>query len=449
MFKRILVADRGAISLRVIRACHAMGIEAVAVYSEADADAPYLEEADRSVCIGGGRSADSSLSLTAVLQAAEQTECKAIHPGCGFLAESALFAELVQQTSFSWIGPRPRAIRLLGDRTAARRLARAAGLDVIPGSAGAVATPEEASSLGRELGFPVLLKPAAGGSRTGVRLCRDEAAIEDRFRRASLEARRAFGGSDLCVEKLIEGARHLELQFVADSFGNVVHLGERDCSIQRNHRTLIAESPSPAVDQETRRRLGALTCAAVRGVGYVGAGTLELLRDQGGAFHFMGVRPRLQVDHPLTEALTGLDLVQEQIRLAANHPLSFSQPQVALAGSVLGCRINAEDVEAGFRPCPGLVTAFAPPLDAPGARLRVDTHVRPGYRVPAQCDSLMATMVVRADSRAAAITAMLAALAQFKIDGVKTNLAAHARILQHEQFVSGGYDTDLLLRTFG
>jgi acetyl-CoA carboxylase, biotin carboxylase subunit len=449
MFKRILIANRGEIALRVIRACRAMGIESVAVYSEADADSPHLAQADRTVCIGGAKSAESYLNMTAILQAAEQTEAKAIHPGYGFLSENALFAELVQQLKFAWIGPPPQAIRLMGDKATARRTMKAAGLPVIPGSEGVIADLEEARRLARQIGFPVLLKATAGGGGKGMRVCRDEASFEDNFRQASLEAGKAFGNAGLYLEKFIEGGRHIEFQFMADAFGHVVHLGERECSVQRNHQKLVEESPSVVIDAATRARVGALVCDGMRAIGYVGAGTMEFLRDSDGSLYFMEVNTRLQVEHPVTELVTGLDLVQQQIRVAANEALAWRQEEIALSGAAIECRINAEDPYAGFRPSPGLVEVFEPPREVPGVRVRVDTHVTAGYRIPVYYDSMICKLIVGAPSRAAAIQGMLAALAEFRVEGIKTTIGVHRQILQHAEFVSGRYDTGLIARMLG
>jgi acetyl-CoA carboxylase, biotin carboxylase subunit len=446
MFKRVLVANRGEIALRIIRGCHSMGIEAVAVYSEADADSPHLEHADRKVCIGGPKSAESYLNMTAILQAAEQTECKAIHPGYGFLSENALFAELVQQCKFAWLGPPAKVIRLMGDKATARRTMQAAGLPVIPGSEGVMADLEQARAMAKQIGFPVLLKATAGGGGKGMRVCRDAASFEDNYRQASMEAGKAFGNAGLYLEKFIEGGRHIEFQFMADAFGNVVHLGERECSVQRNHQKLVEESPSAVIDAATRSKMGALVCEGMRSIGYVGAGTMEFLRDKDGSLYFMEVNTRLQVEHPVTEMVTGLDLVQEQIRIAANETLSWKQEQIELHGSAIECRINAEDPYAGFRPSPGLVEVFDPPREVPGATVRVDTHVRAGYRIPVYYDSLICKLIVAAADRPAAIRGMLAALGQFRVEGIKTTIGVHKQILQHEDFVSGRYDTGLIGR---
>jgi acetyl-CoA carboxylase, biotin carboxylase subunit len=449
MFKRILIANRGEIALRVIRACHELGIEAVAVHSEADATSPHLEQADARVCIGGPKSEESYLNMEAILQAAEQTEAKAIHPGYGFLAENALFAELCEQMKLTWIGPSPRVIRLMGDKATARRTMKAAGLPIIPGSEGVIPRADDARRLAVEMGFPVLLKATAGGGGKGMRICRDEASFDERFAEASIEAQKAFGNPGLYLEKYIEGGRHIEFQFMADAHGGAVHLGERECSAQRNHQKLLEESPSPVIDESTRRELGARVVDGVRAIGYVGAGTMEFLRDKDGKLYFMEVNTRLQVEHPVTEMVTGKDLVKEQIRVAANSPLSFTQEDVALSGHAIECRINAEDPMERFRPSPGLVTAFDPPVEVPGARVRVDTHVRAGYRIPVYYDSMICKLIVAGPDRPRTIAAMLAALERFRVAGINTTIPAHRRILEDEGFRAGRYDTSLVGRLFG
>ncbi|MBN2361805.1 MAG: acetyl-CoA carboxylase biotin carboxylase subunit [Deltaproteobacteria bacterium] len=446
MFERILIANRGEIALRVIRACKQLGIESVAVFSEADADSPHLRHADKTVCIGAAKSSESYLNMTAVLQAAEQTESKAIHPGYGFLSENALFAELCQQCKFTWIGPPPGAIRLMGDKATARRTMQAAGLPVIPGSEGVVASQGDALELAREIGFPVLLKATAGGGGKGMRICRDEQSFAENFEQASLESASAFGNAGLYLEKYIEPGRHIEFQFLADAFGNVVHLGERECSVQRQHQKLIEESPSPAIDDWQRSRIGEMVCRGVHSIGYVGAGTMEFLRDPGGNFYFLEVNTRLQVEHPVTEMVTGHDIVHEQIKVAANHILSVRQEAIRLTGHTIECRIYAEDPAERFRPCPGQIEQFEPPREIEGIRLRVDTHVQPGYRIPIYYDSLICKLIAWAEDREAARRGMLAALRQFKVTGIKTTIPAHLRVLESQEFTRGEYDTSLIGR---
>ncbi len=446
MFKKILIANRGEIARRVLRACRELGIETVAVYSEADADSPHLEEADERVCIGGPKSEESYLDMTAILQAAEQTEAQAIHPGYGFLSENALFAELCGQMKITFIGPPPRVIRLMGDKATARRTMAEAGLPLIPGSEGVVADEREGLEIARRIELPVLLKATAGGGGKGIRVCRDEASLARAFGEASLEAQKAFGDPGLYIERLIEGGRHVEFQFIADAFGEVVHLGERECSVQRDHQKLLEEAPSPAVDVATRREMGEKVRRAVAAIGYVGAGTMEFLRDRDGRLYFLEINTRLQVEHPVTELVTGLDLVKEQIRIAANARLSWKQEQIRLSGHAIECRINAEDPSAGFRPSPGLVTRFEPPSEVVGARVRVDTHVRSGYRIPVYYDSLLCKLIVAADDREKARLAMIDALERFQIEGIHTTIPAHLEVLRDSGFAAGDYDTGLVGR---
>ncbi|MBI5509826.1 MAG: acetyl-CoA carboxylase biotin carboxylase subunit [Deltaproteobacteria bacterium] len=444
MFKRILIANRGEIALRVMRAAKAMGIESVAIYSEADVEAPHRVEADVAVCVGGPKSADSYLNIEAILQAAEQTEAKAIHPGYGFLSENALFSELCAQHKITFIGPGPRVIRLMGDKATARRTMQAAGLPVIPGSEGVLAGLDEATEVASDMGFPVLLKATAGGGGKGMRICRDLGALGVSFAQAAMEADKAFGNPGLYMEKYIERGRHIEFQFMADSFGNAVHLGERECSAQRNHQKLIEESPSAVMTAELRAELGDKVRKAVAAIGYVGAGTMEFLRDPSGKLYFMEVNTRLQVEHPVTEMVTGFDLVQEQIRVAANHRLSMRQEDVRLQGHAIEVRVNAEDPFDGFKPCPGLVSRFEPPAAADGVRVRVDTYVRDGTRIPVYYDSMICKLIVAAETRDQARRGMIEALGKFRVEGIKTTIPLHLKILASEAFASGTYDTGLV-----
>jgi acetyl-CoA carboxylase, biotin carboxylase subunit len=444
MFKRILIANRGEIALRVIRAAKSMGVETVAVYSEADAEAPHRREADLAVCIGGPKSADSYLKMETILQAAEQTEAKAIHPGYGFLSENALFSALCAQHKITFIGPGPRVIRLMGDKATARRTMRAAGLPVIPGSEGVVASADEAKQLAVEMGFPVLLKATAGGGGKGMRICRDAASLLINFAQASMEAEKAFGNPGLYLEKYVEQGRHIEFQFMADTFGHAVHLGERECSVQRNHQKLIEESPSPVVTSELRQEVGEKVRKAVSALGYVGAGTMEFLRDPIGKLYFMEVNTRLQVEHPVTEMVTGFDLVQEQIRIAANHALSMTQEQVSLKGHAIECRVNAEDPFDSFKPCPGLVERFEPTQNVPGVRVRVDTYVQSGTRIPVYYDSMICKLIVAGPDRERTRRGMIEALKVFRVEGIKTTIPLHLKILESQPFVGGAYDTGLV-----
>ncbi len=442
MFRRILVANRGEIAARVLTACREMGIETVAVHSTADATSPHLSLADRSICIGPPRAAHSYLDMDAVLQAAEQTECQAIHPGYGFLAENALFATRCASHRITFIGPPPRLVRLMGDKVEARRTMKAAGLPTIPGSEGVLTDARGAGLAADEVGYPVFLKASAGGGGKGMRRCQDEKELRKAFLEASNEAEKAFGNPALYLEKAIEGGRHIEFQILADTWGNVVHLGERECSVQRHHQKLIEESPSPALDRESRRHLGARTAAAVAGLGYANAGTVEFLRDTDGNLYFMEMNTRLQVEHPVTEALTGVDLVKEQIRIAANEPLRIRQEDVSFSGHAMEFRINAEDPDGGFRPCPGRITRFEVPDG-----IRVDSHLsnlKADYEVPPYYDSLLAKLIVSGRNRKAVLAASAAALDATRIEGVKTTLPLHRRILENPGFARGDYDVGIL-----
>ncbi len=449
MLKRILIANRGEIALRVIRACKELGVETVAVYSQADANSPHLEEADIRVCIGPPKSAESYLNMEALIQAAEQNDCCAVHPGYGFLAENALFAEMCEQAKMSFIGPTAGAIRAMGDKATARETMRLAGLPVIPGSRGTLSSVAEGLELAKEIGFPVMIKATAGGGGKGMRRVDAVAQFEQLYGEASLEAEKAFNNPSLYMEKYIVDGRHIEFQVMADAFGNVVYLGERECSAQRRHQKLVEESPSPVMDPETRRDLGEKIRNALRIIGYRNAGTVEFFRDPDGQIYFMEMNARLQVEHPVTEQVTGRDLVVEQIRVAANETLSFEQEEIEMKGHSIECRINAEDPFQDFRPSPGEVTAFAPPTEIPGVRVRVDSHVRPGYRIPIYYDSLIAKLIVWGENRDAAREGMIRALEAFKVDGVKTTIPVHLQIMRNEDFAAGNYDTGFIGRLLG
>ncbi len=449
MFKRILIANRGEIALRVIRACKELGVESVAVYSEADAESPHLEEADVRVCIGPPKSAQSYLNMTAIIQAAEQTDCCAIHPGYGFLAENALFAELCEQAKMTFIGPPAGAIQSMGDKATARETMRSAGLPVIPGSRGTLPNLEEGLKLAKEMGFPVLLKATAGGGGRGMRRVDSADQFAPMFQEASMEAEKAFNNAGLYLEKYIIDGRHIEFQVMADAFGNAVYLGERECSAQRRHQKLVEESPSPVMTPELRRDLGEKLRKALRLIGYRNAGTVEFFRDQDGQLYFMEVNARLQVEHPVTEQVTGRDLVTEQLHVAANETLSFNQEDIEMHGHSIECRINAEDPFEDFKPCPGVVTEFVPPREVPGVKVRVDSHVRPGYRIPVYYDSLIAKLIVWGPDREAARNGMVKALEAFKVGGVKTTIPAHVKIMKSPDFAEGKYDTGFIARLLG
>ena len=449
MFKRILIANRGEIALRIIRACREMGVESVAAFSEADADSPHLEEADRSVCVGPARSSDSYLNMEAIIQAAEQNDCCAIHPGYGFLAENALFAELCEGAKMSFIGPPASAIRAMGDKATARETMRAAGLPVIPGSRGTLGSASEGIALAEEIGYPVLLKATAGGGGRGMRRVNAEGEFAEKYQEASMEAEKAFGNAGLYMEKYIVDGRHIEFQVMADAFGGVVHLGERECSAQRRHQKLVEESPSPVMDDALRQRLGEGIIRAVGAIGYRNAGTIEFFRDPDGSIYFMEMNTRLQVEHPVTEMVTGTDLVREQIRIAANEPLSLVQEEIRMKGHAIECRINAEDASDGFKPCPGMVESYEAPEIAAGCTVRVDSHAKAGYRIPVYYDSMIAKLIVHGPDREMAREGMISALSDFKIGGVKTTIPVHLEIMRNEEFAAGEYDTGFIERLMG
>jgi acetyl-CoA carboxylase biotin carboxylase subunit len=438
MFRSVLIANRGEIALRVIRACKELGIRTVAVHSEADRNSPHLEQADKAVCIGGSRSSESYLNMEAIIQAAIQNECQALHPGYGFLAENALFSSLCAQSKVTFIGPPPQAVRLMGDKARARETMKRLGLDPIPGSEGTLAGVEHAAAVGQQLGYPVLLKATAGGGGKGMRVVQEAGDLKRSYEEASLEAEKAFGNPSLYLEKFITRGRHIEFQVLADVFGNAVYLGERECSIQRSHQKLIEESPSPVITDEIRGEYGTKVARAVAAVGYVNAGTVEFLRDVDGKLYFMEVNARLQVEHPVTEMVTGFDIVREQLAIAANCPLSIRQDDISLKGHAIETRINAEDPDRGFKPDPGTIAVFDPPG---GDSVRVDTHIRAGYTIPPFYDSLICKLIAHGGDRKAAIKATVAALRGFKIEGVKTTIPIHIDILSTPEFGRGEYDT--------
>jgi len=441
MFKRILIANRGEVALRVIHACKSLDIETVAVYSEADADSPHLEEADITACIGPGQSSQSYLNKEAILATAVSNDCQAVHPGFGFLAENALFAYMCEQQKLTFIGPTAESIRLMGDKSLAKQTIKQAGLPTIPGSDGNLRDIEHAAKLAEKVGYPVLLKATAGGGGKGIRPCRNEAELRDSYPKCRMEAEKAFGNPALYMEKLIENGHHIEFQILADSFGNAIHLGERECSVQRSNQKLIEESPSPAVGADVRKTMGAKVAKSVAKIGYLNAGTVEFLMDADGHLYFMEMNTRLQVEHPVTEMITGVDIVQEQIRIAANHPLSLKQKDVAFSGHAIECRINAEDPSNNFAPSPGTITRFVPPLEIGPGTVRLDTHVKEGYKIPTFYDSMICKLIAHGKTRAEAIETMLDALRKFEIDGIKTTIPLHLKILGTKEFREGRYNT--------
>jgi acetyl-CoA carboxylase biotin carboxylase subunit len=443
MFQRILVANRGEIALRVIRACRDLGIESVAVYSEADRGAAYLGLADRAICIGPGLAAESYLSIRRIIAAAELANVDAIHPGYGFLSENAHFAEVCRDCKIEFIGPPQSAMRQLGDKNEARKIARAAKVPVVPGSEGLVRTEAEALAFARQVGYPVLIKAAAGGGGKGIRVANNDVSLRSGLQQARAEAEAAFKDGSLYLEKFLEQPRHVEVQVLADQHGNAVHLWERDCSTQRRRQKLVEESPAPNLPEAVRRELCDSAVRLIKAAGYSNAGTCEFLVDSQHRFYFIEVNARIQVEHPVSELVTGVDLVREQIRVAAGEPLRLTQEQIVPRGAAIECRINAEDPDADFRPSPGTITRWQPP-GGPGVRL--DTHTVPGYRVPPNYDSLIAKLLVHQPTREEAIAVMLRALGEFVVEGVKTTIPLHRSILGTPAFHKGAVDTTWLER---
>jgi acetyl-CoA carboxylase biotin carboxylase subunit len=445
MFQRILVANRGEIALRVIRACRDLGVEVVAVFSEADRDAPYLALADEAICIGPANAAESYLNIPRLISAAEISNVQAIHPGYGFLSENAHFAEVCRSCNIEFIGPPHEAMRRLGNKNEARKLAKETGVPVVPGSEGLIQNDAEALALARSMGFPVLIKAAAGGGGRGMRVARNDISLQSGLKAARQEAEKAFKDGSVYLEKYIEQPRHVEVQILADRHGRVVHLWERDCSLQRRHQKLVEESPAPNLPPAVRRDICTAAVRLVQAAGYQNAGTCEFLVDAQHRFYFIEVNARVQVEHPVTELVTGIDIVREQIRVAAGEPLHFTQDQVEHRGVAIECRINAEDPAADFRPCPGVVTKWQPP-GGPGVRL--DTHVVTGYRVPPNYDSLVAKLLVHQPTRPEALACMRRALAEFVVEGIRTTIPRHREIFNHSSFIEGQVDTTFIERNW-
>jgi acetyl-CoA carboxylase biotin carboxylase subunit len=442
MFKKILIANRGEIALRVIYACREMGIKTVAVYSEADENSLHVRFADEDVCIGPARAADSYLSVPAVISAAEVTGADAIHPGYGFLSESAYLAEVCEACHIKFIGPSPQVIRLMGDKARARRVMKKAGVPVMPGSEGIVENEEKAQKIAKEIGYPVLIKAAAGGGGRGMRIVREPSDLSHAFRTAQRESEVAFGVRDVYIEKYLENPRHIEFQILGDHHGSVVHLGERECSIQRRHQKLIEESPSPALTAKLRRKMGHVAVEAAEAVQYTNAGTLEFLLDQEGHFYFMEANTRLQVEHGVTELVTGLDIVKEQIRLAAGERLSFKQSEVVFSGHAIECRLNAECPDS-FVPCPGLIRVFSVP-GGPG--MRVDTAAHSECTVSPYYDSMIAKVMAYGRDRQEAVNRMVRTLEMTVIEGIKTTAPLHLKILNDPDFRAGRFNTSFMER---
>ncbi|MGE3163706.1 MAG: acetyl-CoA carboxylase biotin carboxylase subunit [Planctomycetota bacterium] len=444
-FSRVLVANRGEIALRILRACRELGIETVAVYSEQDRGAAYLDFADEKVCIGPGPSRLSYLDIPKIMSAAEVTDVEAIHPGYGFLSENAHFAEICESCNIQFIGPTVDNIRRLGDKQAARQLAKEAGVPIVPGSQDILRDETEALKVAKEIGYPVIVKARAGGGGRGMRVAHNDISLVNGFLAARMEAEVAFRNPDVYLEKYIEKPRHVEIQVIADSYGEVVHLGERDCSLQRRHQKLIEECPSPAVDEDLRRRMGESAVRLVSAADYRNAGTVEFLLDRDGNYYFIEVNTRIQVEHPVTETVFGVDLVKEQILIAAGHPLGFKQRDVQMRGASIECRINAEDPTDNFRPSPGTISRVIFP-GGPG--VRIDSHVYSGYRIPPTYDSLIGKLIVHGRDRDEAITIMRRALDEFVVEGVATTIPLAREIFRHFHFVKGNLHTSFIEEYF-
>ncbi|MGB7347865.1 MAG: acetyl-CoA carboxylase biotin carboxylase subunit [Pirellulaceae bacterium] len=445
MFQKILIANRGEIALRIIRACREMGIKSVAVYSQADKDSMHVQLADEAYCVGTAKSADSYLKIDQVIAAAEVGNVDAVHPGYGFLAENAHFNEVCRSSGFEFIGPSPQAMEKLGDKNTARSMAIASDVPVVPGSDGLIDAGTDAMPIAREIGFPVLIKATAGGGGKGMRVAETEADLETALNQARTEAGAAFGNSGVYLERYVTSPRHIEVQVMADHHGNVCHLFERDCSVQRRHQKLIEEAPSPNLPEERRQEICAAAVRMIRGAEYSNAATVEFIVDQNNDFFFIEVNARIQVEHPVTEAISGVDLIKEQIRVAAGEKLSFTQEDLVCTGHAIECRINAENPDKNFMPNPGkIVRLFTPG----GLGVRFDSHVYGGYTVPPHYDSMIAKLIVHRPTREEAIATMRRALAEMRVDGITTTASFHDRVLQHPEFLSGKHDTKFVEREF-
>ena len=443
MAEKLLVANRGEIAVRVIRACKELSIPTVAVYSTADFDTMAVKLADEAICIGEARSNKSYLNINNVISAALASGATLIHPGYGFLSENEQFAEIVASCGLKFVGPSANAIRQIGDKASAKVMAKKAGVPIIQGSEGIVENLEEGLAIAKTIGFPVMIKATSGGGGRGISIIRSEKEFRDVFDRTSMEAEASFGDKNLYVEKYIENPRHIEIQILCDSFGSCVYLGERDCSLQRRNQKMVEEGPSPVVDSRLRKKMGDAAVKLAKAVGYVNAGTIEFLVDKNLNFYFIEMNTRIQVEHPVTEFITGIDLVKEQIKIALGKKLPFTQRDIKLTGHAIECRINAEDVKANFRPAPGKITQLIMPG---GIGVRIDTHIYPGYEVPPFYDSMIAKLIVHAPTRKEAIRKMIVALEQFMVDGITTNIEFHYSLLHTQEFVSGNVDTGFVGR---
>ncbi|MFH0762281.1 MAG: acetyl-CoA carboxylase biotin carboxylase subunit [Candidatus Omnitrophota bacterium] len=438
MFSKILIANRGEIALRIIRACRELGIRTVAVFSQADRDSLHVRFADEAICIGGAPSSSSYLNMPAIISAAEITDVEAIHPGYGFLAENPHFAEICESCKITFIGPTPENMRLMGDKMAARATMHKAGLPIVPGSTSIIKNKEEALKTAQSIGYPVIIKAAAGGGGKGMRICHNDLTLVSSLMTAQAEAEANFGNSNVYIEKYIERTRHIEIQILADKYGHIIHLGERDCSIQRRHQKLLEESPSPAINNKLRRRIGDMALRGSKHVSYVSAGTIEFLLDENDNFYFMEMNTRIQVEHPVTEVVSGVDLIKSQIRIAAGERLKLHQDDVQLRGSCIECRINAEDFQNNFMPSPGKIESLVFP-GGPG--IRIDSHIYPGYEISPYYDSLVAKLIAYGNNRDEAIKVMHRALLEFHIAPIKTTIPFHLQLIEHPLFLKGEIST--------
>ncbi|MEI8175694.1 MAG: acetyl-CoA carboxylase biotin carboxylase subunit [Candidatus Omnitrophota bacterium] len=445
MFTKILIANRGEIAIRIIRACKELGIRTVAVYSEADADSLHVRLADEAVCIGAAQSSQSYLNIPNIISAAEIADVEAIHPGYGFLAEDDHFAEICESCQIKFIGPSSETIKLMGDKMVAKENAKRAGLPVIPGSTGLVKDKDEALKIAKKLKYPVIIKATAGGGGKGMRICHNDVRLISAFLTAQREAEAAFGNPAVYIEKYIDQPRHVEIQILGDQYGHIVHLGERDCTIQRRHQKLIEESPSPALDSKTRKKMGEMAVKAAKAVNYVNAGTIEFLLDEEKNFYFMEMNTRVQVEHPVTELVTGIDLIKMQIKIAAGERIPFKQEEIEFKGSAIECRINAEDPDKDFMPSPGVITTFIAP-GGPGIRL--DSHAYQGYKIPVCYDSMIGKLIAYGKTRTDAIRTMQRALDEFTIEPIKTTIPFHRKVLSDPSFLRGKFATDFVEKFF-
>ncbi|WML36391.1 acetyl-CoA carboxylase biotin carboxylase subunit [Clostridium sp. OS1-26] len=445
MFNKILIANRGEIAVRVIRACREMGIETVAVYSEADKDALHTQMADEAICIGPAAAKDSYLNIQNIISATVLSGAQAIHPGFGFLSENSKFARMCKECNITFIGPDPECIENMGNKSNARDIMTKSGVPVVPGSNGAVEGEDELSRLAEEIGYPVMIKASAGGGGRGIRIVYEQSELIKAYENARAEAKAAFGDETIYMEKFIEKPRHVEIQILGDSFGNIVYLGERDCSMQRRNQKVLEEAPSPIMTEELRKSMGETAVRAAKAVNYNNAGTIEFLLDKNGNYYFMEMNTRIQVEHPITEMVTGIDLIKEQIKIAAGEKLSFSQEDIRISGHAIECRINAEDASRGFMPCPGKVKDMYVPG---GFNVRVDSAVYSGYVIPPYYDSMIAKLIVHGKDREEAIKKMRRALGEFIIDGVRTNIDFQFELINCEEFINGNYDTRFIENRF-